>query len=462
MSRSYILTPLSLALLALSLTCLAGSCGGGPRSDYDEPPVLVVGMDGLEWSVIEPLLAQGRMPHFERLLENGTGGTLRTLVPTFSPVLWTTIATGVKPSDHGILHFAELDAQNRPKKDGLPYTSNARKVPAIWNIASDAGRDVLSVAWWVSWPAEPLSGDSRIVASYAAQVQASILWKPGVWEEGLPELTWPPQVAESIAPRLLEGGPQGPVRGEFENTFGKIPSKWKWPLRLDQLYRTAYHGDRTHVRIASDLMGERLADLNMVYIGLPDVAGHYWWRWREPSAYGYPIPGDQIKRLNNRLDLAYEVADQWLGELLEQVPSETIVMIVSDHGMHAANLGDPKALQSGAHEDAPDGVFLMSGPGVKQTGLVRDPDGGIQRIGGVVAIAPTVLDLLGVPKGSHMPGRSFRGMMTDAWRAGHPELPPVDWATSFRKPTPSKEPVEGASDTFIDNIREIGYAIGED
>ncbi len=419
-------------------------------------------MDGLEWSVIEPLLAQGRMPHFAKLLANGTGGRLRTLVPTFSPVLWTTIATGVGPKEHGILHFAELDAQNRPKADGLPYTSNTRKVPAIWNIASDANRDVLSVAWWVSWPAEPLAGDSRVVASYAAQVQANILWKPGVWENGLPELTWPPHMSEAIAPRLTEGGPQGPVRGEFESKFGKIPSQWKWPLQLDRLYRTAFHGDRTHIHIAGDLMAERMADLNMVYIGLPDVAGHYWWRWREPKAFGYPVQGDQVARLGDRLDLAYEVADQWLGELLEKVPSETIVMVVSDHGMHAANVSDPKAIQSGAHEDGPDGVFMLSGPGVKKTGLLHDANGAVQRIGSVYAVAPTILDLLAVPQSTQMQGKPLRGMMTDAWNLAHPRLPAKNWSDGFRPATRPKEPVEGASDTFIDSIREIGYAIGED
>ena len=66
-----------------------------------------------------------------------------------------TIATGRMPQDHGIPFFSELDPRNgMPKEGGLPYTSECRRVPAIWNLAGDAGLDVLSVGWWVSWPAE--------------------------------------------------------------------------------------------------------------------------------------------------------------------------------------------------------------------------------------------------------------------------------------------------------------------
>ena len=51
------------------LLILAASCGGPP--EREGPPVLVVGMDGLEWSVMDPLLRQGRLPAFAALLERG-------------------------------------------------------------------------------------------------------------------------------------------------------------------------------------------------------------------------------------------------------------------------------------------------------------------------------------------------------------------------------------------------------
>ena len=68
-------------------------------------PILLIGVDGLEWSVLAPMIRHGELPHLRSLMERGTYGKLETLQPTVSPVIWTTIATGKRPEHHGILHF---------------------------------------------------------------------------------------------------------------------------------------------------------------------------------------------------------------------------------------------------------------------------------------------------------------------------------------------------------------------
>ena len=52
-------------------------------------------------------------------------------------MVWTTIATGKTPDQHGIGHFV---AVNDKTGEQLPVTSAMRKVKAVWNILSDAGR----------------------------------------------------------------------------------------------------------------------------------------------------------------------------------------------------------------------------------------------------------------------------------------------------------------------------------
>ncbi len=47
------------------------------------------------------------MPALQSLVDQGIMGNLATLDPPFSPMLWTTIATGVRPDKHGILGFSE-------------------------------------------------------------------------------------------------------------------------------------------------------------------------------------------------------------------------------------------------------------------------------------------------------------------------------------------------------------------
>src|SRR5215203_6157408 len=88
-------------LLSVLILALAG-CGKEPPPKPH--PILVLGIDGGEWKVIKRLWAEGRLPNLRSLAERGTTATLRTAYNS-SPVIWTTIATGVTPREHGITDF---------------------------------------------------------------------------------------------------------------------------------------------------------------------------------------------------------------------------------------------------------------------------------------------------------------------------------------------------------------------
>lgn len=459
-----------LVLLWLSLWsqgCSQGDSAEMPvRTEFERPPVLVIGVDGLEWSVLQKVLNQGRAPHMQSLIERGMGGRLATQLPTFSPVLWTTVATGVGHVDHGIHHFAVADVRHNMKPGALPYTSNARKVPAIWNIADENDREVLAVAWWVSWPAEKLKHPyGRIVASYTGQAQAMQMWKPGVHQNGLPQLTFPESLQEKILPQLAKGGPKGVYRDEYNRLFGEMPdnSDWDFPRTLDALFRTSYHGDRTHLEITLQELRRRVPDLTMVYLGLPDVAGHYFWRYYEPGKFNYPILPSHRKMLGPWVEKSYEVVDQWIGRLLEAVPDDARILIISDHGMLAANPDDPTSRQSGGHENAPPGVMILAGPGVARGGLlIEDPRA---LIGTVLGIFPTLLDWLGLEVPTVRPYRkSLRRLMTPEWQEQNPlRTRNKSYNEGFRPATPPIKPPGDAAETFHEAIfDQLGYGGGED
>ena len=98
--------------------------------------VLVIGWDAGDWKVIRPLLEAGKMPTLKKMMEEGVSGNLKTLEPPFSPMLWTSIATGVRPDKHGILGFTEPDPATGSVR---PVSSTSRKVKAIWNILTQKG-----------------------------------------------------------------------------------------------------------------------------------------------------------------------------------------------------------------------------------------------------------------------------------------------------------------------------------
>src|SRR5688572_17440998 len=90
--------------------------------------VVVVGIDSATWRVMDPLIASGELPTFAALRDEGVSGELFTIVPTFSPTIWTSMMTGVVPGVHGI---------QMPAPQGeMPQTSDCRRVAALWDMAS--------------------------------------------------------------------------------------------------------------------------------------------------------------------------------------------------------------------------------------------------------------------------------------------------------------------------------------
>jgi len=64
------------------------------RSDSIPRRLVVIGLDGADWRVIDPLLEAGELPNLARLAETGVAGILESIEPTFSPVVWSSIFSG--------------------------------------------------------------------------------------------------------------------------------------------------------------------------------------------------------------------------------------------------------------------------------------------------------------------------------------------------------------------------------
>jgi hypothetical protein len=89
-------------------------------------PVILVGVDGFEWSVVLSLLAQEKLPNLRALIEDGVSGEIQTISPTGSPIIWTTIATGLNRKTHGSWAFESRRAVGstpasiaRPRRFGI-------------------------------------------------------------------------------------------------------------------------------------------------------------------------------------------------------------------------------------------------------------------------------------------------------------------------------------------------------
>lgn len=94
--------------------------------------VIVLGMDGMEPSLVRQFIEEGLMPNFDRLIRSSGShfGYLRTTMPPQSPVAWSSFITGTGPGGHGIYDFIHRDPSFL-----TPYLSTSRSFDSAHSLS---------------------------------------------------------------------------------------------------------------------------------------------------------------------------------------------------------------------------------------------------------------------------------------------------------------------------------------
>jgi predicted AlkP superfamily phosphohydrolase/phosphomutase len=132
---------LGIAALA-GLACLACVCivSCGKSGSSSSKKVIVLGIDGMDPTILGRMMEEGKMPNFSELAAQGSFMPLGTSIPPQSPVAWSDFITGTDPGGHGIFDFIHREPENY-----LPYLSTSK--------TEDPGHTI-EVGNWVI----PLSG----------------------------------------------------------------------------------------------------------------------------------------------------------------------------------------------------------------------------------------------------------------------------------------------------------------
>lgn len=422
-----------------------------------EREIVVIGVDSFDWDLVDPLIEQGRMPNMERLVARGTRANLRTIRPILSPVIWTSVATGMRPSRHGIADFVVTD---RATGALIPVTSAMRQVPALWTLASRQGIDVDVVAWWATWPAETVRG-SVVTDRVAFQL----------FEEDL-EADWksvdPARNKGKSYPADLIDDLQGLIRAPAEVTDAEVA--WflpggRFPASLTAAqgefldsFRTVIAAGETYHAIAKKQFRDRGPGLRMVYYEGPDTASHLFMRYRPPLLAG--VERADMELFGGIVERYYERQDRFIGEIVELAGPDADIVIVSDHGFKSGANRPPNSdarigKGDAAYWHTPIGVLLLAGPDIR-AGL----DLGAAS---VLDITPTVLALFGLPVARDMDGQP----LTEAFDPSLQARRQVAWIDTYGGVRNQAEATRvGSGPTtedaeVIEKLRSLGY-IGDD
>lgn len=120
-----------------------------------ERRVLMVGLDGTTWDVCRRLAEDGTMPNLLRILDEGFGVRLGSVVQRVTPAAWATLSTGVPPQVHGVHDFRHYDPFTL--EEGLAGSEHLR-VPTIWQLVGDNAEGVVVVNLPVMYPPPALNG----------------------------------------------------------------------------------------------------------------------------------------------------------------------------------------------------------------------------------------------------------------------------------------------------------------
>lgn len=405
--------------------------------------ILLLGWDAADWRFINPLLDAGLMPHLSKLVDGGTIANLATLNPCLSPLLWTSIATGKTADKHGITGFVEPI----PGGTGIRLsTSTSRTTKAIWNILSQNQLTSVVINWYASHPAEPIRG-----ACIANRFFEGLPVNPhGEWPI-VPGSVHPESLRETISQFRMhpaELSPNELVR--FIPEIARINlAKDSRPAKLAEIVARTVS---TH-SVATDLMERVPWDFLAVYYDAIDVAGHIFMPYHPPQMP--TVSADDFRLYCRVMRELYLFHDEMLGRLLELAGDDTTVMLLSDHGFHSdhlrpANFSDQESEEALAalwHRHY--GIFALRGPGI-----LKD-----ERIYGatLLDVAPTVLNLFGLPLGRDLDGRPLIQAYENPPQAIH-SIPSWDQrpGADGRHPA-AQQPSTEESRAAIEQLIALGY-----
>lgn len=440
--------PLLAAAAVLAPALIYEGCGRKASPPPADTKVLIVGLDALDMLILDRLRERGEVPNLERMIDEGSSGLLESLEPILSPLIWTSIATGVTPDRHGIFDFLVMD----PSGNAVPVTSRMREVRALWNIAGARGKRVAFVGWLASWPAEDVNG--IIVTDRLSYHSADIS------EQNRRALCSPASYIDTAERIAAEVGPLDvetlreyiDVTGEeFEEAAGESYdiSNPTNNLRLIRITSEIYR------RVALDILKREKPDLMGVYFEETDSVGHLFVPFEPP-----PMPGvteEQVKKYGGALEAAYRHMDRVLGELIAAAGDEYNVIVLSDHGFKTGDArprsAPPPREPGAARWHRLQGVLMMRGPQIKSGVTLHGAS--------VLDITPTVLALMGLPVADDMDGAPLVDAMDERFLDRHPVRSIESYETeSEDRERPAEDDVAAGSEMdeqMIDRLKALGY-----
>lgn len=261
--------------------------------------VFVVGLDGATFDIINPMIRKGQLPNIARIMNEGSYGSLKSCIPDLSPPAWTSFMTGTHPGKHGIFDFF---GQSPGSYRLSFFNASSRKGKPIWTLLSEVGRKVCIINVPFTYPPDRVNG-----------FMISGMDRPDVETDFTYPSSLRAELDREIGGYILEKAERNIKKG-----------------KIDRYIKSLFNITQNRFNAAKYLMERDDWDLFVVVFECIDRIQHNFWKYMDP---GHPWYNEKDnKRYGNIIFDVYKDMDCKIGELTGNLPENSTLVILSDHG----------------------------------------------------------------------------------------------------------------------------------
>lgn len=263
---------------------------------HPSPRALVIGIDGGDFAAIDPLVERGLLPNIASLLRRGASANTMCTWPAHTAPGWSTFVSASNPGGHGIYQF--FDTQD-PGYGATITTADRLGRSSVWDWLAAQGHTLGLVNIPMSHPPADLPGY---------------------------QVSWPLEHTTRYCrpPELL---------GELARNGAHFQSDLATMFRGDYGYLAEAEANvAARARSMCHLLRAHPTDVAMLVFTEVDRVGHHYWHYFD-QAHPRHEASPPDSGWDQALRRVYTAVDAAIGELLRLVDEDTIVVLVSDHGL---------------------------------------------------------------------------------------------------------------------------------
>ncbi len=410
-----------------------------PRAGYAESrkkvKLIVFAVDGLSPDLLEALMRRNAVPHMRSLSEDGVRGILKSFWPMRTMQVWTSMATGKLPGQHGIWDHVAHSDYNPPEfrtNFRKVYTPDDRKSKALWNLLSEKNLKTLVIGWPTTWPAERIENAVIVAPKVLYGDGRNVTIKGSFWRR-TENIVHPEIFQKEVQKWIVE---PGDIKNPELYSWAGIPEDpadlYQTPKIKDYVYALRWNLARAGSveKLTLNLSLRACPDVILSYFQCSDSLLHRFWIFQKTEEEirarlaQFHIPTDKAGLLKRHfgkvVENCYRDVDRRIGRILDRLRSDgTLVMVVSDHGFGDGPKLHPFRAEpyGGIHHT--NGVMIAAGPGICSDAKLDNAS--------VLDVTPTILYALQLPVAQDMRGRVLWELFSETVRKNRP----IDTISSY-------------------------------